>query len=224
MSQTASRILRSPIRRRASYATLGSADPLVVALRKAHASVIPSDVGSDIDAPLAWPLRARGHLVGILVAGEHDYLESFDASEIEAVQALADGAAANLTFLDPSLTAHLVHTPNNLPPLASAFIGRERELAECREILSTTRLLTLTGFGGAGKSRLANELARGALDFASRRRLLDRSRGCARRSACRLVHRGHARRHGPGSRGRRAHAAYRQRGRAPRARHLRARA
>lgn len=144
-------------------APLTPAEPLVGALRKSHLPVAPAETGSEIDAPLAWPLRARGHLIGILVAGEHDYLESFDAIEIEAVQALADGAAANLAFLDTSLTAHLVHTPNNLPPLSNAFIGRARELAECREILAAGRLLTLTGFGGAGKSRLARELAQGAL-------------------------------------------------------------
>ena len=144
-------------------AQLGSDDPLVSALRKSHGPVVPADTGAQTDAPLAWPLRARGHMIGILVAGEHDYLESFDASEIEAVQSLADNAAANLAFIDPSLTAHLFHTPNNLPPLATSFVGRERELAECREILSATRLLTLTGFGGAGKSRLAHEIARAAL-------------------------------------------------------------
>ncbi|MFO1310810.1 MAG: hypothetical protein U1F41_01965 [Burkholderiales bacterium] len=142
---------------------LERSDPLVIALRASHVPVVPADAGSDIDAPLAWPLRARGDLLGILVAGEHDYLESFDAIEIEAVQALADSAAANLAFLDPALTAHLVHTPNNLPPLASTFIGRKRELAECRAILVNSRLLTLTGFGGAGKSRLARELAQAAL-------------------------------------------------------------
>jgi len=142
---------------------LGSDDPLVSALRTSHGPVVPADAGAQTDAPLAWPLRARGHMIGILVAGEHDYLESFDASEIEAVQSLADNAAANLAFIDPSLTAHIFHPPNNLPPLASSFVGRERELAECREILSATRLLTLTGFGGAGKSRLAHEIARHAL-------------------------------------------------------------
>ncbi|MFO1302316.1 MAG: hypothetical protein U1F54_01215 [Burkholderiales bacterium] len=142
---------------------LERSDPLVNALRASHVPVVPADAGATIEAPLAWPLRARGDLVGILVAGEHDYLESFDAIEIEAVQALADSAAANLAFLDPTLTAHLVHTPNNLPPLPGTFVGRKRELAECRAILAGVRLLTLTGFGGAGKSRLARELAQAAL-------------------------------------------------------------
>src|ERR687888_576548 len=47
----------------------------------------------------------------------------------------------------------------NLPVQLTSFIGREREIAEVRRLLSTTRLLTLTGAGGCGKTRLAIEVA-----------------------------------------------------------------
>jgi predicted ATPase len=47
-----------------------------------------------------------------------------------------------------------------LPLDPSSFVGRERELTELRALLSRTRLLTLTGTGGTGKTRLALELAR----------------------------------------------------------------
>ena len=46
-------------------------------------------------------------------------------------------------------------TRNNLPAQTSAFIGRDAEVAEVNDLLAATRLLTLTGAGGAGKSRLA---------------------------------------------------------------------
>jgi type II secretory pathway predicted ATPase ExeA len=46
-----------------------------------------------------------------------------------------------------------------LRPEQTSFIGRQRELAEIGQALGRTRLLTLTGPGGAGKTRLAYEAA-----------------------------------------------------------------
>ncbi|HEX6943696.1 MAG TPA: protein kinase [Gemmatimonadaceae bacterium] len=54
-------------------------------------------------------------------------------------------------------------TPNNLPRHRTRFIGRDRELAECARLLGETRLLTLTGIGGSGKTRLALRLAESML-------------------------------------------------------------
>ena len=50
-------------------------------------------------------------------------------------------------------------TPTNLPQQLTAFVGRARELAESRELLSRSRLLTLTGTGGLGKTRLSLQIA-----------------------------------------------------------------
>ena len=53
-----------------------------------------------------------------------------------------------------------------LPRPSTSFVGRESELAQARKLLLGTRLLTLTGPGGCGKTRLAIELAgRSAEDF-----------------------------------------------------------
>jgi predicted ATPase/DNA-binding CsgD family transcriptional regulator len=49
--------------------------------------------------------------------------------------------------------------PHNLPLQLTRFIGRERELAEVTALLSGTRLLTLAGAGGCGKTRLALRVA-----------------------------------------------------------------
>ncbi len=49
----------------------------------------------------------------------------------------------------------LESVPNNLPVQLTSFIGRERELAEVKRLLGSTRLLTLTGTGGTGKTRLS---------------------------------------------------------------------
>lgn len=54
--------------------------------------------------------------------------------------------------------------PNNLPVELTSFIGRERELGEIRELLAKSRLLTITGTGGCGKTRLAVRAAADLLD------------------------------------------------------------
>ncbi len=54
--------------------------------------------------------------------------------------------------------------PNNLPVQLTAFVGRERELEELRAIVDRARLVTLTGPGGTGKSRLALHLAASVAD------------------------------------------------------------
>jgi hypothetical protein len=48
---------------------------------------------------------------------------------------------------------------HNLPSQLSSFVGREKELGEVKGLLQDTRLLTLTGSGGCGKTRLALEAA-----------------------------------------------------------------
>lgn len=53
----------------------------------------------------------------------------------------------------------LDNIPNNLPAALTSFVGRAREMAEVKRLLHATRLLTITGSGGAGKTRLALEVA-----------------------------------------------------------------
>jgi predicted ATPase len=54
--------------------------------------------------------------------------------------------------------------PNNLPAQPARFVGREQELSELRRLVQDSRLVTLTGAGGAGKTRLAIQLAAELLD------------------------------------------------------------
>ena len=51
-------------------------------------------------------------------------------------------------------------TLNNLPLQLTSFVGREREIAEIKSLLKKAKLVTLTGSGGCGKTRLALETAR----------------------------------------------------------------
>lgn len=54
--------------------------------------------------------------------------------------------------------------PNNLPTALTSFVGREREIAEVKRLLAATHLLTLTGSGGCGKTRLSLQVAADLLD------------------------------------------------------------
>jgi predicted ATPase len=72
---------------------------------------------------------------------------------------------------EPAPAAEAPTSPHNLPIQLTSFIGRERELAEIKRLLTTefsdatetVRLVTLTGHGGTGKTRLAVQAAAGLL-------------------------------------------------------------
>ncbi|MDH4333795.1 MAG: hypothetical protein OEW24_00780 [Chloroflexota bacterium] len=55
-------------------------------------------------------------------------------------------------------------TPNNLPTQLTSFLGRQRELAAAQQLLTEGRLLTLTGPGGTGKTRLSLQIAADSTD------------------------------------------------------------
>jgi predicted ATPase/DNA-binding CsgD family transcriptional regulator len=55
---------------------------------------------------------------------------------------------------------HADGAPSNLPHHLTSFVGREAELRSLKELLGRSRMVTLTGTGGAGKSRLAAEVAK----------------------------------------------------------------
>jgi predicted ATPase/class 3 adenylate cyclase len=84
--------------------------------------------------------------------GEHRLKDLTDAVQI--VQLRGPGLAESFPALR-SLTA----MPNNLPASTDTFVGRELELAKTIEAIAGHRLVTLTGTGGSGKTRLALEAA-----------------------------------------------------------------
>jgi predicted ATPase/class 3 adenylate cyclase len=73
-------------------------------------------------------------------------------------------------FLAPSFPALASldnpELPNNLPGQLSAFVGREQEVQDVRRLVGSARLVTLTGAGGCGKTRLALQAAAELLDEA----------------------------------------------------------
>ena len=85
--------------------------------------------------------------------GEHR-LKDLDRSE-HLFQLAADGLEAEFPPLR-SLTAR----PNNLPAQLTSFVGRGLEKQELLEHLGSSRLVTLTGPGGTGKTAMATRPAR----------------------------------------------------------------
>ena len=76
------------------------------------------------------------------------------AKPVEMLQVQAPGLRSEfppLKTVDPA--------PGNLRPRNTTFIGREAELAELEQVLKAHRLVTLSGVGGVGKTRLALEIA-----------------------------------------------------------------
>ena len=57
-----------------------------------------------------------------------------------------------------------LETPTNLPAVLTTFVGRQSEVARVAELFGSRRLVTLTGPGGTGKTRLAMETARQLVD------------------------------------------------------------
>lgn len=68
-------------------------------------------------------------------------------------------APADADSPTPETSGHIDGRSGNLPGELTSFVGRRSQVAEARKLLENTRLVTLTGIGGVGKSRLALRVA-----------------------------------------------------------------
>jgi predicted ATPase/class 3 adenylate cyclase len=109
-------------------------------------------------------LMATGHggqvlvsLVAAHLAGERQDLIDLgehrlrDLGTPERIHQVGDGDFPPLRTLD--------RAPNNLPVFPTSFVGRQQEFEELATLVGGSRLVTLTGVGGAGKTRLALQVA-----------------------------------------------------------------
>jgi predicted ATPase len=102
-------------------------------------------------------VRSHGHW---LMKGLAEPVELFEVNAHDAAFAVPAGAdKARRVVQSGGRWVAVDELPNNLPQLATNFIGRERELAEVKALLDKTRLLTLLGMGGLGKTRLSLQVA-----------------------------------------------------------------
>ncbi len=92
--------------------------------------------------------------MGLRFLGSH-HLKDLDRSE-EVFQLEIEGLDTEFPPLRSLDNRNLLH---NLPQPVSRFVGREIELVAVSKLLETSRLVTLTGSGGSGKTRLALQVA-----------------------------------------------------------------
>ena len=90
-------------------------------------------------------------------------LGSHRLKDLREPQPLSQVVADGLRMEFPPLRS-LDARPNNLPTQLTSFVGRERELAEAGALLQSNRLVTLTGPGGTGKTRLSLQVAANAAE------------------------------------------------------------
>ena len=90
-------------------------------------------------------------------------LGSFRLKDLRAPERIAQVVIDGLPADFPPLRTPDVH-PNNLPTQLTSFLGREREVREAGALLERVRLLTLTGPGGTGKTRLSLQVAASMAD------------------------------------------------------------
>ncbi len=137
-------------------------DPLLVRLRSSGVPAQLSTLKSSAPGTHAFPITAAGELIGFLSvdAIHHEY----DPEETHMLAGLGADLAGALVSLDPHLRPQKNRRANNLPADLPPVIGREHELAEIGAALAHTRLVTITGSGGVGKTRVALDYAAGVIE------------------------------------------------------------
>jgi predicted ATPase len=122
------------------------------------------DEGADLDPVQGWEIAQR---MGLSKAEFDAWFDGTPGSlmggELPPVApALPPGERQGVAL--EALPDRDDRPPTNLPRLSSSFVGRERELAELRELLEIERLVTLIGPSGVGKTRLSLRLGRELLE------------------------------------------------------------
>ncbi|MEV8422485.1 AfsR/SARP family transcriptional regulator [Streptomyces niveus] len=127
----------------------------------AGSPVLAGSEYSVVPAAHAGPDAERGHVAhGGGPAGPHSPAEG-DAPAGPAPHGVSDAGWGDSGRFAPGGPADSALPPGNLPARITSFVGRESDLADLRGDLRDARLVTLLGAGGAGKTRLSQEVAAG---------------------------------------------------------------
>ncbi|MBP2324310.1 putative ATPase/DNA-binding SARP family transcriptional activator [Kibdelosporangium banguiense] len=121
------------------------------------------DLGKLQELVAAYPLRERlrGQLMRALAASgrQAEALTAFEDARRTLADELGADPSAELAETHLAILKGQTIAVNPVPAQLTSFVGREPELARVRALLEANRLVTLTGPGGTGKTRLAVEAA-----------------------------------------------------------------
>src|SRR5713226_4338501 len=128
-----------------------AAETLVAILREQAEPIVAQN--REAPAPLCWAIER-------CLAKEPD-------KRYVSTRELARELAAIRDRFSEKPAMHVETRPTNLPVLRTGFVGREKEVAAAKELLlrQDVRLVTVTGPGGIGKTRLAVEVAGGLIEM-----------------------------------------------------------
>ncbi|MGI9649417.1 MAG: adenylate/guanylate cyclase domain-containing protein [Acidimicrobiia bacterium] len=124
-----------------------------------------------IDVNRAARISSAGHggqvvvsaaVKALVASADYSDLGEHSLKGLEATEHLYQLDVAGLPQAFPPLRTESAR-PNNLPALASRLLGRDSELERLQALISQNRMVTITGPGGVGKTRLALEVANDVL-------------------------------------------------------------
>ncbi|MGN6828734.1 ATP-binding protein [Paucibacter sp. M5-1] len=130
----------------------------VMALAQGGQTLLSAEARQALGEIAAGRVQSHGHW---LMKGVAEPLELFEVAVADGVPFAAppDGDKSYRVARVGERWLPIRQIPNNLPEQLNSFIGRERELGEIKQRLQQTRLLTLLGMGGLGKTRLSLQVA-----------------------------------------------------------------
>ncbi len=150
------------LRVRGQPASLGSrAFDLLLVLAQHHERLVTKHELLD----LVWPgLVVEEHNIATQISTLRKLLGAASITTLPGYGYRLTVAPDSVPTARAAATPHAPPPRHNLPDARTRFVGREAALADLARLLPSTRLLTLTGIGGCGKTRLALRFAQQQLD------------------------------------------------------------
>ena len=131
----------------------------VIEAWESYAANDPASEEAAVALMSAYAAQGQRHRVARAYRRCCDGLEELGLKPSAALEQAYRTTGPELNLLATPYSADVVEPTSNLPTYVSSFVGRETEQGELASLVRSWRLVTVTGAGGAGKTRLAVEVA-----------------------------------------------------------------